>query len=221
MPYLKHFIITFLGLLFIFSSCDSRDDKIIIKAATTTQRAVSFTCSYSENKLKCRKIYSELKINRTSDNEKRFINFIADSLFACWYGTKWNFYGTTEKPGEGTIACGYFVTTLIRDAGIPIQRTRMAQCASEEMIKNTCLPESIKRYSNIDIQAILSDLSKSGFGLYVIGLDNHTGFILNDGKKIYFIHSTYISPGCVIKEEANLSNILIQSKYKVLGKIRI
>jgi len=171
--------------------------------------------------LKCQEIYSALKLHRANNNEKRFISFISDSIFTCWYGTKWNFYGTTETPGIGTIACGYFVTTVIRDAGIPIQRIRMAQCASEEMIKTICISESIKRYSNVDIKAILNEVTKSGFGLYVIVLDNHTGFILNDGKEIYFIHSTFISPGCVIKEEAAKSAILVQSKYKVIGKLKI
>ena len=217
----KFLIIVLIFLFSVISSCQTRAGKKIVRAAVPAQTTASFTCNYSENKLKCQEIYSALKLHRANNNEKRFITFISDSLFTCWYGTKWNFYGTTETPGTGTIACGYFVTTVIRDAGIPIQRIRMAQCASEEMIKTICISESIKRYSNVDIKTILNEVTKSGFGLYVIGLDNHTGFILNDGKEIYFIHSTFISPGCVIKEEAAKSAILVQSKYKVIGKLKI
>ena len=35
---------------------------------------------------------------------------ISDSLFSYWYGTPWNFNGTTKVPKQGSIACGFFVT---------------------------------------------------------------------------------------------------------------
>jgi len=52
-----------------------------------------------------------------------------------------------------------------------------------------------------------------------VGLDNHTGFIYNDGNEVYFIHSTFIGTRNVQKEIAATSRILEKSKYKVLGKI--
>ena len=39
-----------------------------------------------------------------------------------WMGTPWDFYGTTQQPGRGKIACGYFVTTVLRDAGVRLRR---------------------------------------------------------------------------------------------------
>ena len=60
-----------------------------------------------------------------------------------------------------------------------------------------------------------------GFGLYVVGLDNHTGFILNDGNKAYFIHSTFIKPACVLKENVNESKVLANSRYRVIGKVNL
>ncbi|MCL2715253.1 MAG: hypothetical protein FWD68_11870 [Alphaproteobacteria bacterium] len=42
---------------------------------------------------------------------------LSNSLFPVWYGTPWNFNGTTRVPGQGTIACGYFVTGILSDAG--------------------------------------------------------------------------------------------------------
>src|SRR5688500_17600336 len=43
---------------------------------------------------------------------------VYNEVFPYWYGTGWDFNGTTETPGQGKIACGYFVSTVLRDAGL-------------------------------------------------------------------------------------------------------
>src|SRR5688572_11801089 len=45
---------------------------------------------------------------------------LRDSMFEYWYGTRWGFYGTTPKPRQGKIACGYFVTTTLKHLGLNI-----------------------------------------------------------------------------------------------------
>src|SRR5687768_9423034 len=47
--------------------------------------------------------------------KKKFLLNIETRLFPFWEGTDWDFNGTTEVPGKGSIACGYFVTTILRD----------------------------------------------------------------------------------------------------------
>ncbi len=42
---------------------------------------------------------------------------IANEIFVYWFGTPSNFYGQTRIPRQGTIACGYFVTGVLSDAG--------------------------------------------------------------------------------------------------------
>src|SRR5262249_4067776 len=59
---------------------------------------------------------------------------IFKEIFPAWYGTPWDFYGTTEVPQQGKIACGYFVSTVLRDAGWRVQRVRLAQQASENIV---------------------------------------------------------------------------------------
>jgi hypothetical protein len=135
------------------------------------------------------------------------------------YGTKWNFYGTTQKPNEGTIACGYFVTTTLRDMGVPINRVKMAQCASEEMIRSLCTKKHIHHLSNLGIPEFEKQLKKFGNGLYVVGLDNHTGFLLLSTQGNYFIHASGIYPFQVVKDKLSESPLLIKSKYRVVGKI--
>lgn len=213
-------IIVFI-LLTIFVSCDeSYQNKTIIRAVVATNPETKII-DYADLKLRSKKFYNQIKQANSPEKMNGFITFITDSLIPCWYGTKWNFYGTTETPQQGTIACGYFVTTIIRDAGIPIKRIKLAQCASEEMIKSICESNTIKRYRNTAFETFTADINKYVFGLFVIGLDNHTGFIFNDGTKAWFIHSSYITPGCVVKEEARESTILKNSKYKVVGKLKI
>lgn len=175
-------------------------------------------CNYQQQKLLCAKLQKGIP---APDFERTMTKAICDSLIPCWYGTSWNFYGTTEEPGKGSIACGYFVTTVIRDAGLPVQRIKMAQCASEQMIQTVCKLSTIYRYSNKSINDFVAEIKKMGFGLYVTGLDSHTGFIYNDGKEVYFIHANYWKPQCVIKEPALTSSVLGSSKYRVVGKLKM
>jgi len=141
-------------------------------------------------------------------------------VFPCWYGTKWDYNGTTEKPRTGHIACGYFVTTTMRDLGFRIPRVRWAQLPSESMIKEMTSATNIKRYRFADINHIESEICAWGDGLYVVGMDNHTGFIMNHGGKCQFVHSDYFnwSRG-VVSENLSSDHPLRTSKYRVIGKV--
>lgn len=151
--------------------------------------------------------------------EKTFIRLITSRIFPYWYGTKWAFYGTTEKPNEGSIACGYFVTTTLRDMGVPISRIKMAQCASEEMIKSVTAKKHIYHLSNMSLSSFENRLKLIGNGIYIVGLDNHTGFLWISPHGNFFIHSSGAFPFQVIKEPVSTSAILEKSAYRVVGRI--
>jgi hypothetical protein len=153
------------------------------------------------------------------EKEKMFTAAVAETIIPVWIGTAWDFNGTTEIPRHGNIACGYFVTTVLRDAGLPLARIKLAQCASEKMLTALIQPKYIQRFSNVPIGNFIKAVEANGYGLYIVGLDNHTGFIYNDGAAVYFIHSTFVGTRNVQKEKAIDSWVLAQSKYKVLGKI--
>jgi hypothetical protein len=142
-----------------------------------------------------------------------------ESLYPYWLGTRWNFNGITETPGEGAIACGYFVTTMVRDMHFDIPRVKLAQCASEEMIISLVDKSKIKRYNGKENELILKFIEDKGRNLYIIGLDNHTGFVLHDGTDVWFIHSSGTFPFCVVKEKIADADVLLDSKYKVLGNL--
>jgi hypothetical protein len=151
--------------------------------------------------------------------EKLFTNAVTQSIIPAWIGTAWDFNGTTQTPQKGSIACGYFVTTILRDAGLNLARVKLAQYASEQMITALVQPKYVQRFSNLPMNNFVTAIGQQGYGLYIVGLDNHTGFIYNDGKEIYFIHSTFVGTRNVQQEKAAASWVLQQSKYKVLGKI--
>jgi hypothetical protein len=144
---------------------------------------------------------------------------ISDEISPYWYGTGWDFYGTTETPGKGKIACGYFVTTVLRDVGVKVQRVRLAQQASENIILSLTTNDHTKRFRQIPIDRFVDVVKKWGTGLYVVGLDVHVGFILNVAGEVYFVHSSYADPYCVVRERASESRILTSSRYRVLGKL--
>lgn len=154
-----------------------------------------------------------------ADKERIFTNSVTETIIPAWIGTAWDFNGISERPQQGHIACGYFVTTVLRDAGLVLARNKLAQCASEQMITTLVQPKYVHRFSNVKMGAFIQSIKNQGYGLYIVGLDNHTGFIYNNGMEIHFIHSTFIGTRNVQKEKAATCRILEKSRYKVLGKI--
>jgi len=144
---------------------------------------------------------------------------IFKEIFPAWYGTPWDFYGTTEVPQQGKIACGYFVSTVLRDAGWRVQRVRLAQQASENIVLSLTSEPHIKRFRRVPISDFVDAVKQWGPGLFVVGLDVHTGFIVNTSSEVYFIHSSYVDPYMVVREKALESKILAASNYRVLGRI--
>lgn len=144
---------------------------------------------------------------------------ITESLFPYWYGTDYDFNGTTEVPRKGRIACGYFVTTVLEQAGFSLDRVGLARAASEQMIESLLQQQHIYRFSRSSLKTFLAKAEELGEGLYLVGLDTHTGFLWNDGSDIYFVHASGRAPRCVVKERAAESWSLKKSKYRVLGSL--
>lgn len=186
---------------------------------------------YEDAKVEANKARNELALLHKKElsspqREKLLLNaslelqrLIIERLAPHWYGTKWGFYGTSEIPGEGVIACGYFVTTLLRDAGVNLERARLAQQAAENIIKTLVSRASIRRFSNKPLKHIIGNVKDWGQGIYIVGLDSHVGFLSVDPHGVYFVHSSYQEPFAVIREVAAESQILENSKYIVLGKL--
>ncbi len=177
-----------------------------------------------ENQQDYKKQYAKAKNQETKTKIKNqaiqyFENKITGDITNQWLGTTWDFNGITQTPRNGDIACGYFVTTVLRDAGYAIHRVKYAQCASQIMIQYLCDQSDIQTFSNAAIEKVTNYIQKKGKGLYVAGLDFHTGFIYNDGQEIYFIHSLYINRVGVVKQKLMDASVFVSSKYKMIGKL--
>jgi hypothetical protein len=144
---------------------------------------------------------------------------VTSSIAPFWLGTPWDFNGTTEIPGAGTIACGYFVTTILRDAGLNLERVLLAQQPSETIILSLVKSGSVRRFSDAPIDDFIRSVEEWDHGLYMVGLDIHVGFVVHDDDGTFFIHSSYREPLCVVRENAEESMILRSSRYRVLGNL--
>jgi len=151
-------------------------------------------------------------------SKNRFQVLLADSIFPYWYGTEWDFNGHTEEPRNGLIACGYFVSTTLRDMGMKINRYRIAQKASEDIVKTFCDYSKIKRYQSVDdALAFMNELEDGE--ICIVGLSYHVGFIMRKNEKNYFIHSSYVGQAAVEKEIAEDSSALLGSNVYVIGQL--
>jgi hypothetical protein len=140
-------------------------------------------------------------------------------LFPFWYGTKWNFHGTTVRPKKGTIACGYFVTTILTHAGFNIQRALLARQPSAYIIRTLTGGPHVKSTHNLPIRRFVEEVRKMGDGLFIVGLDFHVGFLVVRGGRVFFVHASYGTPAEVVRENALSSPILSSSRVRVVGNI--
>jgi hypothetical protein len=150
---------------------------------------------------------------------RRFLEHaIVRRLLPPWLGTPWDYNGTSEQPGAGSIACGYFVTTVLRDAGFRLDRARLAQRPAEQLILGFCDPRDVRRFSDVLAPDFVAAVRRQGPGLFIVGLDYHVGFLVNDGREVRFVHSTVVGAGEVVDEPALDSGPLVWSRYRVVAR---
>lgn len=156
------------------------------------------------------------KFLNTNEAKKFLFEIYNESIPKYWLGTKWDFNGTTRKPNEGTIACGYFVTNILADLGFKIERVKLAQDVSSRMINELCV--NVKRFGDFNkLKEYIKNQPNNS--VFIIGLDYHTGYVLKADDKIYFLHSNYIDNEGVVKEEIDDSRALRSSKSFMIGNL--
>jgi hypothetical protein len=180
--------------------------------------------SYSQNKIAVISARENFKkqIQKTSERDSVYKAagaylhaILKDEMIPAWYGTVWDFFGTSETPGKGKIACGYFVSTTLRDAGFQLNRYKMAQLHSFDEVSSL----SGNSFNTTTLDSLHCYLKREGEGLYILGLDNHVGYISFERGTAWFIHSNYLSPACVTKELMYLSPAILSSTHYKIGAI--
>ncbi len=209
------FIYTMVWAIGLCSYCVSLEASEIYAAAQLNANAERVRLLAEYETANTKRQHSQV-ISRAAS---RFHTLFVNEMAPPWYGTQWDYNGTTTTPGVGKIACGYFVTTLLRDTGVNLERVRLAQQASELIIKTLVTEQSIRRFSDSTMNDFVENINAWGNGLYLVGLDNHVGFLSVDDEGFYFIHSSFVVPSYVIKEDAATSSVLASSRYKIVGKL--
>lgn len=146
------------------------------------------------------------------------LSLIMPTMMKCWHGTPWDFNGMATTPGEGKIACGYFVSIIMKDAGFDVQRIQLAQQASQNILL-TFLPKSaleIKVAANYS--EYMDEIRHKQDGIYIIGLDKHVGFIVKTKDQLEFIHSGGEQDQVITEDQQHAASIR-KSRYRVIGNI--
>jgi len=146
------------------------------------------------------------------------VTTLRDELLPAWNGTAWAMNGTTQTPHDGEIACGYFVSTTLMHAGFRVERARMGQQASTYITRSLVTREQIWRTSDQPIDRFVARLREGGDGIYIVGLDNHVGFVIVDGDDTWFHHAGPGEAG-VRREPAVTASFLSTSRYREAAKL--
>ena len=168
------------------------------------------------NVLKSKYLSNENKANTLNEARQKLTDYLYQDIINHWYTTKWSFEGHTETPKQGTIACGYFVSTTLRDVGFNLNRYKLAQRNPEEEAKSIACGSTIEKLQNISKQELKKYFLKQKDGIYFIGLDFHVGYIYKNNQEVYFIHSNYIDNKGVMKETIENSKAIVSSQYFIV-----
>ena len=144
---------------------------------------------------------------------------LATEIIPAWYGTPWDFYGSTEEPGTGAIACGYFVGTVLAAAGFQVDRIELGDQASEHIVRTFAGRSRVKTLWKVPVSDVVAHVESLGRGIYPVGLSFHTGLLVHDGEQVRFCHSAYYDAGRVTCEEASTSPGLDHSGIFVIGPL--
>ena len=154
------------------------------------------------------------------EEARRYVFDVAvNKLLPFWYGTRWEFYGKSNVPRKNAIACGVFVSTTLNHAGFKFKRMGLGIQTAENIIKNLVYDNNrIKRFSKKPIEHFVKMIQTMGDGLFIVGLDNHVGLIVNINDEVQFVHSSNYEYE-VLSEKPETDNPLNASKYRVVGKL--
>ncbi|MEO8615895.1 MAG: hypothetical protein ABI600_12200 [Luteolibacter sp.] len=141
------------------------------------------------------------------------------AMMRCWLGTPWDFNGTAAGPGKGRIACGYFVATVLKDAGFQVDRYQLAQQPSEKILRSFLPKDSCVLTIGKEYPAFAANLEKARPGIYLVGLDTHVGFLVVRENSFRMIHSSGSRPWCVVDESRDDAHVLEKSNWRMLGNL--
>lgn len=140
-------------------------------------------------------------------------------MMRCWLGTPWDYSGTAKGPGQGRIACGYFVATVLKDAGFQVDRYRLAQQPSGNILRSFLPKDACTLTVGKEYGAFADEMATRDPGVYVVGLDTHVAFLVVGDDGFRFIHSSGSKPWCVVDEGREEAEVLRRSNWRMTGNL--
>jgi len=202
----KLLLVYIIALLPFIGFTQNTDEALFVKSNITLSPKQN---SYQQAKHQVKQYISGLDSQLLNYNllSKKFTDLLVNTIIPHWYGTTWSFEGHTATPKQGEIACGYFVSTTLRDLGININRYRLAQQSPYYEAKSLQLKTGITTIEgNTPLEIIQKIKTNFKEGIYFLGLnENHVGFLLIRNGKVFFIHSNYAGDNGVEIELASAS----------------
>ena len=138
-----------------------------------------------------------------------FETALLNEVIPHWYGTEWDFYGHTDTPGQGKVACGYFVSTTLQHLGLNLNRYHLAQQTPQNEAMSLAAGGEVIEISGKSTAENLTNIKAAiGDGICFVGLGgSHVGFLVKRKGVLFFAHSSYLSPGAVTIELAEKSPV--------------
>ena len=149
-----------------------------------------------------------------------FSQVLLNNIVPYWYGTKWDFEGHTAVPQQGSIACGYFVSTTLKHMGVKLNRYWLAQQGpyneAKSLAIDTTLVVAIERDTQPIKWSFFLDFSD---GLYFVGLDAHVGYLYVKEGNAFFLHSNYLENRVMLEPIQDAEAFISYSYYltKITG----
>lgn len=162
--------------------------------AELSKVAASDTYESTKKKVEAQRLQLQFSDCTMDSISQYFKEALLNHIIPFWEGTAWSFEGHTAQPRSGAIACGYFVSTTLKDIGLNLNRYRLAQQSPIHEAKSLALSTAVKEISEESITANMEAIRQHlKEGIHFIGFDqSHVGYILKERNVLYLIHSNYI-----------------------------
>lgn len=150
---------------------------------------------------------------------RTLLEYALPRLMHCWLGTPWDFHGSAHQPGTDAVACGYFVSSVLQDAGFNVEWGALAQQPSQSIIATFLPREDMTIRVGDEYDEFMDAMQAMEPGIYLVGLDSHVGFLLVAPDQLRFIHASGSPPQCVVNESREEAGTLKRSRYRVVGNL--
>jgi len=167
------------------------------------------------------------KENLRSELRTYLTERLLTDIAPAWDRTPWTFNGYSRTPGQGSIACGWFVQRIMEDLGFEFSKRRSQQPYFAQNWP-IVMVEGIDRAGAERIDARQYPWETDSVflaresGIYLIGfaysgMDSgaHVGFMLNTGEELFILHSM----GWVELVPARDESFYVISQFLYLGRL--